>query len=143
MTTKIPRQGYINGIGQKIVVRLKMCDPYESLAFPIDPTFRMLGRRWAPEVLFQIISGTARYSQLQRALPGISPRTLSARVSEWETAGIISKNRRNHAECVYTLTDKGHELEDVLSSIASLSIRWHSELSATTSGRKDEIPAKL
>jgi DNA-binding HxlR family transcriptional regulator len=114
-----------------------MCDPYESLAVPIDPSIRMLGRRWAPEVLFQIISGTARYSQLQRALAGISPRTLSARVSEWETAGVISKTRRNHSECVYALTDKGHELEGVLSSIASLSMRWHSELLPVTSGQKD------
>jgi DNA-binding HxlR family transcriptional regulator len=113
-----------------------MCDPYESLAVPIDSSFRMLGRRWAPEVLIQIISGTARYSQLQRALPGISPRTLSARVSEWETAGVISKTRRN-TECVYSLTDKGHELEGVLSSIASVSMRWHAELSAANSGRKD------
>lgn len=102
-----------------------MCDPYESLSFPIDPSFQMLGKRWAPEVLFQIISGTVRYSQLQRALPGISPRTLSARVSEWESAGVISKTRKNHSECLYSLTLKGLEMKRVLSSIAEVSIRWH------------------
>jgi len=101
-----------------------MCDPHETLSHPIDPTFRMLGRRWAPEVLFEIIGGTVRYSQLQRALPGISPRTLSARISEWENAGVIAKNRRNPSECIYDLTDKGREMKDVLSSIAMISIRW-------------------
>jgi DNA-binding HxlR family transcriptional regulator len=102
-----------------------MCDPYESLTYPFDPAFKLLGRRWAPEVLYQIIGGTSRYSQLQRALPGISPRTLSARVTELEEAGVISKIPRNHVECVYSVTDKGREVREVLDSIAALTIRWH------------------
>jgi DNA-binding HxlR family transcriptional regulator len=111
---------------------MDMCDPYESLSYPIDPTFTVLGRRWAPQVLFQIIGGTVRYSQLQRALPGISPRTLSVRVSEFESAGVISKNRKNGTECIYALTDKGLEVKDVLDSIASLSIRWHRTTPSST-----------
>jgi DNA-binding HxlR family transcriptional regulator len=109
-----------------------MCDPYESLSYPIDPIFKLLGRRRAPEVLFQIMGGTVRYSQLQRALPGISPRTLSARISDIEKAGVISKTQKSHAGCVYALTNKGMEVKEVLSSIASLSIRWRGIVSSVS-----------
>jgi DNA-binding HxlR family transcriptional regulator len=102
-----------------------MCDPYESLVYSFDPAFKLLGRRWATEILFQIIGGRVRYSQLQRALPGISPRTLSVRVSEMEETGVITKGRRNNVECVYALTEKGYEIKEVLDRIATLSIQWH------------------
>lgn len=102
-----------------------MCDPYDSLSCPVDASFRLLGRRWAPEVLLQIMGGTVRYSQLQRALPGISPRTLSVRISELEEVGVISKLHRNHVECVYELTEKGTEVKKIIQSIASFSIHWH------------------
>jgi DNA-binding HxlR family transcriptional regulator len=102
-----------------------MCDPSESQAYPFDPTFRVLGRRWAPEILFEIMNGTARYSQLQRALPGISPRTLSVRIMELQAAGVIAKTPRNANKCVYSLTKKGLDVRQVLSSIANFTVRWH------------------
>ncbi len=102
-----------------------MCDPMESLAYPFDSAFRVLGRRWAPEVLFEITNGTVRYSQLQKALPGISPRTLSVRIAELEAAGVITRTRRNGIECVYSLTEKGLDVRQVLGTIARLSVRWH------------------
>jgi DNA-binding HxlR family transcriptional regulator len=105
-----------------------MCDLFDSLGYPFDPAFRLLGRRWGPEILFEIIGGTARYSQLQRALPGISPRTLSVRISELEQAGVIARSRKNGTECVYSLTEKGMDVRKVLSSIADLTIRWHKQV---------------
>ncbi|HEX4920036.1 MAG TPA: helix-turn-helix domain-containing protein, partial [Candidatus Bathyarchaeia archaeon] len=111
-------------IGQKIEAS-RMCDPSESLAYPFDSTFRILGRRWAPEVLFEIMNGTVRYSQLQRVLPGISPRTLSVRITELEAAGVIIKTRHNANGCVYSLTKKGRDARQVLASIANFTVRWH------------------
>jgi DNA-binding HxlR family transcriptional regulator len=80
------------------------------------------------EILFEIIGGASRYSQLQRALPGISPRTLSVRIAELEQAGVIARSRRKGTECVYSLTKKGMDVRQVLSSIADLTIRWHEQV---------------
>lgn len=102
-----------------------MCSPYDDLSYPVDAAFRLLGRRWGPEVLIQMVRGTSRYSQLQRALPGVSPRTLSVRISEFRRAGIIAKKHSHHIGTAYELTSKGKEFAKMLDSIASFTIRWH------------------
>jgi DNA-binding HxlR family transcriptional regulator len=91
----------------------------------VDVAFRLLGRRWGPEVLVLIAEGAKRYGELLRALPGISPRTLSLRVSEFQRAEIISKTANGRERVTYKLTRKGRELVKELESIADFSIRWH------------------
>jgi DNA-binding HxlR family transcriptional regulator len=101
-----------------------MCDPFESLSFPIDEALRLLGRRWYSQVLLEITRGATRYSDLMRALPRISPRTLSARISELETTGIIAK-RGNKNIVNYEFTEKGRELIGIFNTIAAFSLHWH------------------
>jgi DNA-binding HxlR family transcriptional regulator len=102
-----------------------MCDPLDDLSYPVDDAFRLLGRRWGPEVLTQMSRGMSRYSQLHKALPGMSPRTLSVRISELEKAGLISKTPKEKVRVSYLLTPKGREFMKALDSIATFSIRWH------------------
>jgi DNA-binding HxlR family transcriptional regulator len=102
-----------------------MCDPLDDLSYPVDEAFRLLGRRWGPEILTQLSHGMTRYSQLQKVLPGMSPRTLSVRISELQKAGLISKKDDGRARVSYVLTSKGKEFMKALDSIATFSIRWH------------------
>ena len=104
-----------------------MCDPLGDLSYPVDYAFRLLGRRWGPEILIHLSQGMTRYSQLQRALPGMSPRTLSVRILELQSAGVISKTGRDGARVSYELTRKGREFVKALDSIAAFSIRWHGD----------------
>jgi DNA-binding HxlR family transcriptional regulator len=73
----------------------------------------------------------ARYSQLQRVLPGISPRTLSVRISEFQKAGLISKTSRSQARVSYELTRKGREFVKALDSVGTFSMRWHGDVGGT------------
>lgn len=102
-----------------------MCDAYDSLVCPVDSAFRYLGRRWGPEILVQIMEGRIRYTQLQNAFPRMSPRTLSARISELERTGVILRVERGPNGFDYKLTEKGSEMMRILKSIAVFSIRWH------------------
>jgi DNA-binding HxlR family transcriptional regulator len=102
-----------------------MCDPYETLNCPVDPAFKLLGRRWCPEVLLEINNGYTRFSQLQRILPSMSPRTLSLRISELETAGVIWKKNGEKNIVNYGLTQKGEEMLMIFKSIAEFSFRWY------------------
>ena len=64
--------------------------------------------------------GTKRFGQLQRALPGISPKTLSERLQQLEKNKIITKKIFAeiplHVE--YTLTEKGKSLKVVIDQMA-------------------------
>ena len=63
-----------------------------------------------------LIEGTLRFSDLQKSMDGISPKTLSLRLKELEAQGIIT--RKVYPEVPprveYTLTDKGKQLEGFL-----------------------------
>lgn len=73
-------------------------------------------------LLDNIIEGKKRFGELQRALEGISSKTLSIRLQELEEAGIISK--KSFAEVPlhveYTMTEKGKSLGLIFDQMAKL-----------------------
>ena len=66
-------------------------------------------------ILHQLCSEKKRFGELQRALSGISPRTLSYRLKELEQEGLVTKKMLPvvplHVE--YTLTPKGLALKEI------------------------------
>lgn len=92
----------------------------------IEKTLDVIESKWTVLVILEIISGVQRFSELTKSLRGISPRTLSLRLSSLEKAGIIS--RRVFPEVPprveYTLTPLGRTLEPVLSTME----KWGSAL---------------
>lgn len=79
---------------------------------------RVLARRGAPEVLFALGKGSARFSDLEQALL-LSPRTLAERLRELALMGLLE--RRAYAEVPprveYTLTVRGRRLLDFLNGL--------------------------
>src|SRR5438270_4299078 len=80
----------------------------------------ILGNKWTALIVKELSEGCARFSVLEQALPGISPRTLSQRLDDMERCGLITK--RSFAEVPprveYTLTPKGKDLLPILKSMA-------------------------
>ena len=85
----------------------------------VSKTLKIVGSKWTMLLLHNIFEGKKRFSELQRALPGISPKTLSLRLRELERDGIISK--KVYAEVPlhveYSLTEKGKSLRGVFRSL--------------------------
>jgi len=77
---------------------------------------QVIGAKWVSEVIFGLANGVRRFSELEKLVTGINPRTLSARLDELEEMKIISK--KSYAEMPprieYTLTAKGHDLLPIL-----------------------------
>lgn len=80
-------------------------------------TLKIIGSKWTILILHHLCKGTMRFGQLQRALPGISPKTLSVRLQQLEKNGIVKKHVFAevplHVE--YSLTAKGQSLKKVIS----------------------------
>src|SRR5260370_35784239 len=58
---------------------------------PVETTARIVGGRWKAAVLEQLFQGTKRFSELKRAISGISQRTLSHQLRDLQTTGIVER----------------------------------------------------
>ncbi len=92
---------------------------------PIAKTTELLGERWTLLIIRELMLGTHRYSDFQRALSRISPTLLTKRLKQLEEAGIlIRKARAGRKGFVYFLTPAGKELSPVIEHMAVWGMRW-------------------
>jgi len=55
----------------------------------LTQVFALLGKRWTGLILAVLMSQEARFAELRRAIPGISERMLSDRLTELAQAGLV------------------------------------------------------
>jgi DNA-binding HxlR family transcriptional regulator len=97
-----------------------------SACCPVERTAALIGDRWTPLIVRDLAPGCRRFSELQRSLGGISPKTLSDRLRRLEEAGVIT--RACFAEMPprveYRLTDKGLALLGIIESMREFGMTW-------------------
>ncbi|MEV0399431.1 helix-turn-helix domain-containing protein [Actinoallomurus sp. NPDC050550] len=54
--------------------------------------FAVLNRRWTPHLLYLLARRPARFSELQRAIPGISATSLNDRLRDLIDAGLVTRH---------------------------------------------------
>lgn len=87
---------------------------------PIARSLDVVGERWTILVLRELIRfGPRKFQEIQTALPGISPNTLSARLKRLEQAGIVERRfyEQHPPRAEYVLSEKGRELGPVLRAL--------------------------
>ena len=107
----------------------------ELLGCPVARTAELIGNKWTPLILRDLALGQMRFSQLERSLAGISPKTLSERLKRLEEAEVLT--RRCYAEVPprveYALTPKGTALLPVIETMREFGRSWLSGECATDS----------
>ena len=82
----------------------------------------LLERRWLLQVVYAAHGGAVRFNEFRQAVGPVPPRTLAARLSELEAAGILDRHvidaRPPRVE--YRLTDEGLRLKVVVDALR----RW-------------------
>ncbi len=97
-----------------------LCEQVESKPGCIQAALRVIGDKWTPFLVARLV-GTARtFGELELLLPGISPRTLSARLKKLEDERIVERVQYEDRppRYKYALTAKGKELTDILMHMA-------------------------
>jgi DNA-binding HxlR family transcriptional regulator len=96
--------------------RCRNCSPVPS---ELRTVAELLERRWTLGTIYACSSGAVRFNEFRQSLPGVSPTTLSERLEQLETAGIVERElisgRPPHAE--YRLTPKGKRLATAVSGL--------------------------
>jgi DNA-binding HxlR family transcriptional regulator len=86
---------------------------------PISRTLAILGERWSLLIVRDLLSGTTRFNDLARSLPGLSRSLLSKRLRQLEVAGVVERLGSR-----YLLTEAGRELEPVVDALSVWGAHW-------------------
>lgn len=86
----------------------------------------IIGAKWTALIVHDLSEGPRRFSQLEHACPGISPRTLSERLRLMEHEAFVE--RRSYAETPprveYELTGKGKALLPIIEAMREFGHTW-------------------
>ena len=101
-----------------IMSRIAPADAPESVC-PVLATARIVAGKWTLLVLRDLAEGPRRFSELERSLCGISPRTLSIRLRSLEEEGIIERHEFSEMppRVEYRLTAKGSHLVPIVDAM--------------------------
>jgi DNA-binding HxlR family transcriptional regulator len=90
---------------------------------PLALASEVVGERWTPLVLRELILGGRRFNDIHRGVPRMSPALLSRRLKTLERAGIVERQRSGRS-IEYALTQAGAELAPAIESLAVWGKRW-------------------
>ena len=96
------------------------CNKVEKKAGCIQAALCILGDKWTPLLVGQLVTEPRTFGELETMLTGISPRTLSARLEKLQEEQIIERQQYNAhpPRYKYHLTPKGQDLQEILSKMA-------------------------
>ena len=86
----------------------------------------LVGRRWSGAIARALLPGPLRFSELERALPGVTGRALTARLREFEAEGVLVREVEpsSPVRVRYALTPKGRALEEVVAGVERWAHDW-------------------
>jgi len=92
---------------------------------PIARAAQVLGERWTILIMRELVLGTTRFNDFQRALSQISPTLLTKRLSELQECGLlVRKSVPGQHRMEYHPTAAGKELEPIILGLGEWGMRW-------------------
>ncbi len=97
---------------------------------PVELVIELISGKWKLLILRELMSGTKRFSQLQRAIQGITQKMLTKQLRELERAGLVE--RKIYPEVPprveYRLTELGRSLEEIFDAMHRWGERYMKEI---------------
>ena len=90
---------------------------------PVAKASEIVGERWTPLVLRELLCGSRHFNDLRRGVPLMSPSLLSQRLKALEKAGIVVR-ADDDVRTSYTLTPAGLELRPLIEALGTWGQRW-------------------
>jgi DNA-binding HxlR family transcriptional regulator len=93
---------------------------------PAARALDVVGERWTPLIVRELLLGPKRYTDLVDGLPGIGTNLLAGRLSDLQEHGVVEKRTlpRPTPVAVYELTEAGRALAPVLRELRSWGERF-------------------
>ena len=95
-----------------------MPDPAYPRFCPVAMAASLLEPRWTMLILCEMWSGSTRFNEISRGVPGMSPGLLSKRLKEMEANGLITRSTSGGgAHAYYVTTPHCDELEPIVTAL--------------------------
>jgi DNA-binding HxlR family transcriptional regulator len=90
-----------------------------SIKCPAEATLSVIGGRWKVPLLYHLFQGTKRFSELQRAISGITQKMLTQQLREMERDGLVQREVYPTVppKVEYSLTPLGMSLQPVIDAM--------------------------
>ncbi len=91
---------------------------------PVSKAAEILGERWTILIIRELLLGTSRFNDFQRALSQISPSLLTKRLNQLVDAELVIKKKTDEKKTEYFLTPAGRELQSLITEMGTWGSRW-------------------
>ena len=92
---------------------------------PVSKAAELLGERWTLLIVRELVLGTTRFNDFQRALSQISPTLLTKRLNQLEEAGLlVRKTMPGQKRIEYYPTAASKELKPIILGLGEWGMRW-------------------
>ncbi len=126
-TTRMPRHG-----------------SYSKPACPVEATLELIGGKWKGIILYHLLEGTFRFSELKRKVGCVTQRMLTKQLRDLEDCGLVK--RTVYAEVPpkveYELTQVGKSLQPILILLKEWGESYAMELISTRTISSDDDTTK-
>jgi len=97
---------------------------------PVRQILDIVGDKWTPPILYILRSGTTRYSEFQRQIPGVSKKMLTQTLRQLESDGIVERTVYPviPPKVEYKLTPFGEKLIEPITLLADWAWQNQEEL---------------
>ncbi|KAA0992888.1 winged helix-turn-helix transcriptional regulator [Dyadobacter aurulentus] len=88
---------------------------------PVTYVMNKIGGHWKPIILYHLLSGSKRYSEIKRAMPHISEKMLIQHLKQLENDNLLTREAKPVVPpyVTYTLTESGRELDTVIEAMST------------------------
>jgi DNA-binding HxlR family transcriptional regulator len=92
---------------------------------PVEEAIRLLGGRWRIVLVYHLLEGKRRFSELRRAMPKISQRMLTLDLRALEKAGLVQRTvyPQIPPRVEYDLTAEGERLRELVDLLGDVGAR--------------------
>jgi len=106
----------------------------------VEVTLAVMGGKWKPVILYQLLGGPKRFGELRKHFGGVSQRSLTLQLRELEADGIV--HRQVFAEVPprveYSLTEYGRTLAPVLDAMRAWGLSFRERVEGAAEAADDE-----
>jgi len=96
-----------------------------EMTCPITYVMNKIGGHWKSIILYYLMSGPKRYSELKRAIPAITEKMLAQHLKQLKEDNLIARKVEQVMPpiTIYSLTPSGEELGPMLMAMADWAIK--------------------
>jgi DNA-binding HxlR family transcriptional regulator len=91
---------------------------------PIAIAADVIGDRWTPLVLRELLLGSTRFNEIHRGIPHVSRSLLAGRLRRLERLGILTRSVDDSGTPHYELTPSGDALACQLITLGEWAVQW-------------------